>query len=202
MLLLCRFLVIFDDRCQIRNASQMSIIDILIGIPLLWAMVKGFKNGLVFEVATLIALILGIYGAIHFSDFTAQFIRDRLNYDSEYMNYISFGVTFVVIVIIVNIIGKLLNSLIEAIALGMFNRILGMFFGLLKGILIIGIVVYFVDYIDKKFEFISEEKKENSNLYKPMIMVSETMFEIFNSDFSDTKDKIKEKVKKELPFEV
>lgn len=180
----------------------MSIIDILIGIPLLWAMVKGFKNGLIFEVATLIALVLGIYGAIHFSDFTAQFIRDRFNYNSEYMGYISFGVTFVVIVIIVHIIGKLLNSLVEAIALGMFNRILGLFFGLLKGILIIGIVVYFVDYLDRKFEFISDEKKEDSILYKPMTIVSETMFELFNSDFSDAKDKIKEKVKKELPLEV
>ena len=200
MLLLCWFLVIFDNHCQIRNASQMSIIDILIGIPLLWTMVKGFKNGLIFEIATLTALILGIYGAIHFSDFTAQFIRDRFNYDSEYMNYISFGVTFVVIVIIVNIIGKLLNSLIEAIALGVFNRILGMFFGLMKGILIIGIVVYFFDYLDKKFELISEEKKESSYLYKPMTIVSEKMFDLFNSDFSDTKDKVKEKVKKELSF--
>lgn len=180
----------------------MSIIDILIGIPLLWAMVKGFKNGFIFEVATLIALILGIYGAIHFSDFTAQFIRDRFNYNSEYMGYISFGVTFVVIVIIVHIIGKLLNSFIEAIALGMFNRILGLVFGLIKGILIIGIVVYFVDYVDKKFKFISDEKKEDSYLYKPMTTVSETMFDLFNSDFSETKDKIREKVKKELPLEV
>ncbi|PKQ62467.1 hypothetical protein BZG02_12115 [Labilibaculum filiforme] len=180
----------------------MSIIDILIGIPLLWAMVKGFKNGFVFEIATLIALIFGIYGAIHFSDFTAQFIRDRFSYDSEYMGYISFGITFIVIVIIVHIIGKLLNSFIEAIALGMFNRILGMLFGLLKGILIIGIVVYFVDYLDRKFEFISDEKKEDSYLYNPMTIVSETMFEWFHSDFSETKDRLKEKVKKELPVEV
>ncbi len=180
----------------------MSIIDILIGIPLLWAMVKGFKNGFIFEVATLIALILGIYGAIHFSDFTAQFIRDRFNYDSEYMGYISFGITFVVIVIVVNIIGKLLNSFIEAIALGMFNRILGLFFGLLKGILIIGVIFYFVNYLDAKFKFISDERKADSILYKPITYVSDTIFELFNSDFSETKDKIKEKVKKELPLEV
>ncbi|WP_372752954.1 CvpA family protein [Labilibaculum sp.] len=177
----------------------MSIIDVIIGIPLLWAMVKGFKNGFIFEVATLVALVFGIYGAIHFSDFTAQFIRDRFNYDSEYMGYISFGLTFVVIVLLVHVIGKLLNSLIEAIALGMFNRILGMVFGLLKGVLIIGIVVYFVDYLDRKFEFIPDEKKEASILYKPMTIVSETMFDLFNSDFSDTKAKIREKVKEELP---
>lgn len=180
----------------------MNIIDILIGIPLLWAMVKGFKNGLIFEVATLVALVLGIYGAIHFSDFTAQFIRDRFNYNSEYLGYIAFGVTFIAIVIIVNVIGKLFNSLIEAIALGMFNRILGMLFGLLKGIIIIGIVVYFVNYLDKKFNFISDEKKESSYLYEHMKTVSETMFELFDSDFSDTTDKIREKVKKEISIEV
>ncbi|MUP37719.1 CvpA family protein [Labilibaculum sp. 44] len=202
MLRLCRFLLIFGHHCQIRNALQMNIIDILIGIPLLWVMVKGFKNGFIFEIATLIALVLGIYGAIHFSDFTAQFIRDRFNYDSEYMGYISFGITFIVIVIIVHIIGKLLNSLVEAVALGMFNRILGMVFGLMKGIIIIGIIVYFVDYLDRKFEFISDEKKDESYLYSPMTTVSEKMFELFNSDFSDTKEKIKEKVKKELPLEV
>ena len=180
----------------------MSIIDILIGIPLLWAMVKGFKNGLVFEVATLLALVLGIYVAIHFSDFTAQFIRDRFDYNPEYLGYIAFGVTFIVIVIIVNVIGKLLNSLIEAIALGMVNRIFGMLFGLLKGVIIIGIVVYFVSYLDKKFNFISDEKKESSYLYEPMKKVSETMFDLFDSDFGETKDKIKEKVKKELPIDV
>lgn len=180
----------------------MSIIDILIGIPLLWAMVKGFKNGLIFEIATLVALVLGIYGAIHFSDFTAQFIRDRFDYNSEYLGYIAFGVTFILIVIIVNVIGKLLNSLIEAVALGMFNRILGLIFGLLKGVIIVGIIVHFVSYLDQKFNFISDEKKQDSYLYEPMNIVSETMFELFDSDFSDTTDKIKEKVKKELPINI
>lgn len=179
----------------------MSIIDILIGIPLLWAMIKGIKNGFIFEIATLAALILGIYGAIHFSDFTAQFIRDSFDYNPEYLGYIAFAVTFIIIVIVVNLIGKLLHSLIEAVALGIFNRILGMLFGLLKGIIIVGIIVYFVNYIDKKFELISDEKKEESYLYKPMILVSEGMFDLFNSDFSDTKNKIKEKVK-ELPIEI
>jgi membrane protein required for colicin V production len=177
----------------------MSIIDILIGIPLLWAMVKGFKNGFIFEVATLIALVFGIYGAIHFSDFTAQFIRDRFNYDSEYMGYISFGITFIVIVFLVHIVGKLLNSLVEAISLGMINRVLGSIFGLIRGILIIGIIVYFVDYLDRKFEFISDEKKEASMLYKPMTVVSETMFEWFNSDFAEAKAKVQKKLKEKIP---
>lgn len=180
----------------------MSILDILIGIPLLYAVYKGFKNGLIFEIATLVALILGIYGAIHFSDFTAQFIRDRFDYDSDYMGYIAFGVTFIVIVVLVNIIGKLLNSFIEAIALGMFNRLLGMVFGLAKGVIIVGIIVLLVDYVDQKFSFISDEKKSESILYEPMKYVSETIFDVFSSDLGDTKDMIKEKVKEGVSIDV
>nr|WP_320117999.1 CvpA family protein [uncultured Marinifilum sp.] len=180
----------------------MNILDILIGLPLLWAIYKGFTKGLIIEVATLLALVLGIYGAIHFSDFTAEFIQQKFNYDSQYMGYIAFAITFILIVIILNILGKILNSLIEAVALGLINRILGVIFGLFKGIIILSIVVYFVNYLDQKLSFISKEKKENSILYEPMVRISETMFELFDSDFEGAGDKIKEKVKEQVPISI
>lgn len=171
----------------------MNILDILIGLPLLWAIYKGFTKGFVIEIATLLALILGIYGALHFSDFTAEYIQKRFDYESQYMNYISFAITFLVIVIAINIIGRLINTLVEAVALGMVNRLLGVVFGLLKGILIISIVVYLVDYMDRKFDFISDEKKDESLFYKPMEIVSETLFDILDSNFGDENNQLKEK---------
>ena len=77
----------------------MNILDIFIGLPLIYAIYKGFTKGFVYEAASLIALILGVYGAIHFSDFTAEVIQDTFKYESQYMEYISFIVTFIVIVI-------------------------------------------------------------------------------------------------------
>ncbi|RUT78384.1 CvpA family protein [Ancylomarina longa] len=180
----------------------MNILDILIGLPLLYAIYKGFTKGLIIEVATLLALILGIYGAIHFSDFTAEFIKEKFDYNSQYMGYISFVITFLLIVVVVNLLGKLLNSLVEAVALGIVNRLLGVLFGLLKGIIILSIIVHLVDYVDKKFNFISEEKKSESLLYEPMQTISTTLFDLFDSDFASAKDKIKEKVKDTLPVEV
>lgn len=180
----------------------MNLLDILIGLPLVWAIYKGFTKGLIIEIATLLALILGIYGAIHFSDFTADFIRNRFDYDSNYMGIIAFISTFILIVIILNVVGKMLNSLVEAVALGMINRLLGVAFGLIKGIIIMSIVVYFVNFLDKKIDFISQEKKENSLFYLPMVQISETLFDIFDSDFDNTKNKLKEKVQDQLPVEV
>lgn len=196
------FFIIFDEHYTNVNPYSMNILDILIGLPLLWAIYKGFTKGLIIEVATLLALILGIYGAIHFSDFTAEFIQQKFDYDSQYMGYIAFAITFLLIVVVLNILGKILNSLIEAVALGVINRLLGVVFGLFKGVIILSIVVYFVNYLDQKLNFIPKEKKENSILYEPMVMISETMFELFDSDFNGATDKIKEKVKEQIPLEV
>ncbi len=170
----------------------MNVIDIVIGIPLLWAVYNGFKKGLIVEVSSLVALVLGIYGAIHFSDFTADFIRNNFDYDSQYMGYIAFAITFLLIVIGVNLLGKLLSKLADAIALGVVNKILGVLFSLLKWVIVLSIVVFFVDYVNKKKEFIPKEMQEKSILYQPMLDISEQLFDWFNSDFSKASKKIKE----------
>ncbi|MDE5422957.1 CvpA family protein [Ancylomarina sp. DW003] len=174
----------------------MNILDILIGIPLIYAIYKGFTKGFIYEIATLLALILGVYGAIHFSDFTAEVIQDTFKYESQYMEYISFIVTFIVIVIGINLIGRVMDKTVEAVALGFVNRLLGLAFGLLKGILILSIVIRLLNYVNDRFNFISEEKKKESLLYEPMTYISDSIFDFFDSDFSSTKEKFENKIKK------
>ena len=50
----------------------MNWIDLIIVVILILSLVMGFINGFVKEVASLAALILGIWGAIKFSGFTAE----------------------------------------------------------------------------------------------------------------------------------
>ncbi len=45
----------------------MNYIDIILGLLLLVAAVRGFMKGFIYEVASLAALILGVWGGIHFS---------------------------------------------------------------------------------------------------------------------------------------
>ena len=76
----------------------MSQIDIILIIPLLWGAVMGFKKGLVLELASLVGLVLGIYGAIKFSDYTAEKLKQYVEITQEWLGLISFLVTFVLIV--------------------------------------------------------------------------------------------------------
>ena len=45
----------------------MNYLDIIIAVPLLYGLIKGFSNGLVKEVTSLLALFIGVYVAINFS---------------------------------------------------------------------------------------------------------------------------------------
>ena len=52
----------------------MSFIDIVLGLLLIYGLFKGIKNGLLVEIASIIALIGGLYGAIHFSYITGDYL--------------------------------------------------------------------------------------------------------------------------------
>lgn len=146
----------------------MNFIDIVIAIPLLWAIYKGFRKGLVIEIASLAALILGIYGGIHFSDAVANLLQDKFNWTSDYMPLISFTITFLGIVILVHLVGKIVERIVDIVALGVVNKILGAVFGLIKVAFILSVIIIIFDSFDAKMHFIDQEKKDNSMLYKPL----------------------------------
>ena len=52
----------------------MEIIDLIILIPLIYGGWKGFKKGFVMELFTILALLVGLYAAFHFSDKITEMI--------------------------------------------------------------------------------------------------------------------------------
>jgi len=141
-------------------------------------MIRGFINGLIKEVASLAALILGIWGAIKFSSFTAAKLYDYFDMTGKYVGIISFMITFGIIVIIIHLIGLVLNKLMEAVALGFFNRLLGIAFGLLKSVLIMSVIFVVLNAIDARRPFLPKEKIEKSMLYNPISDIAPAIFPI------------------------
>ena len=110
----------------------MNWLDAAILVILILSLVTGFINGLVKEIASLAALILGIWGAIRFSSFTAEKLYDYFDMTGHYVGIIAFIITFAIIVVIIHFIGILADKIVNAVSLGFINRILGIVFGLLK----------------------------------------------------------------------
>ncbi|CAG5086949.1 CvpA family protein [Parvicella tangerina] len=148
----------------------MSYVDIIILIPLLWAGYRGFTKGVIIEVVSILAFVLGVWGAIHFSDYIAGYVRDHIN--AEYEPVISFSLLFIGIVILVFVIGKLLERLVNLAQLKLANKVAGAVFGVGKIVLILSFLVIIVNQYDAKFKFIPKEVKEDSLLYDPLIDLS------------------------------
>ena len=142
----------------------MNYLDIIIAIILLLFGFKGFRKGLVIEVVTLLAFGVGIYGAMHFSDFTAEHLQDFMEINPKYLNTIAFVLTFILLVIGVNLLGRWVTSLVKAMNLNFWNKLGGAIFGLAKGLLLCSTILL----IFNNFQWtglIKEEVRKESLLY-------------------------------------
>ncbi len=153
----------------------MNYFDFIIIIPLLWAAYKGFKKGLIIEIASLVALLLGIWGAIRFSGYTSVLLKDFFS-NASYLPLVAFGITFLIIVVGVHFVAKLIDRFVKAVALNLVNRLAGAAFGVIKVAFIVSIVLLLINRIDKKSDFISADFINNSLLYKPVAGLAPMIF--------------------------
>jgi len=158
----------------------MNYIDIVLALLLVFAAFNGFRKGLIVELASLAALIFGIWGAIKFSYVTSEFLIENFNFQTKYLNVISFIITFVVIVILVHIVGNVIDKLVKTVMLGFVNKLAGMAFGVLRSALILSIILVVFDKIDEDMEFLSREAKSESKLYAPIRNFAPSIFPFIN----------------------
>ena len=88
----------------------MNYIDILILVPVIYAGWKGFKHGLIIEVFTLLALVVGLYAGIHFSDYVAGVLKTSFDWHSKYVPVVSFTITFLGVGAMVYFAGKAIEG--------------------------------------------------------------------------------------------
>lgn len=154
----------------------MNYLDIILIIPLLWGLWRGFSRGFIMELCTLMALILGVYGAIEFSEYTGSFLAEKFNADTNLMPLIAFAVTFLIIVIIVHLFGRLLQGALKLIALGTVNKLAGAVFSLIKYALILSSFIYLINGFSPKNKILPDDLAQGSLLYKPIASLAPTLY--------------------------
>lgn len=162
----------------------MNTFDIILTALLLFGFIRGVFKGLFVEIASLLALVAGVYGAIHFSYFVSDFLISKVSWDKKYITIVSFAITFAIIVIAVALLGKILTKIANFAALGMLNKILGGIFGALKIGLILSVALIIFNKMNSTIPFITKEQKEQSVLFEPIKNLAPIIF----PDFFKTTD--------------
>ena len=171
----------------------MNILDIVIAIPLLWGAYKGFQRGVIYEIAFIIGLIIGLYAAFKLSGWVETFLKTIVDASSVIPHWVSFAIVVGVILAIFLLYAKLLEGVLKAGDLNAINKIFGALFGLLKFSLVVSVILWGLKSLEPQFNFINAQTKNESKLYEPVLSTATFL----NPAFQDLKKEFNEHVKEE-----
>ncbi len=148
----------------------MNYVDIFISIFLIYGFIKGLYKGFIIEIASVIGLVLGIYLATQYNGDLSNYLMSKqyFNWKEGYIIILSNVILFILTILIVSILGKVATKLVKLVALGLFNKILGSVFGLLKNILILVILIFVFNLANNSLKIIEQDKLELSIYYEPL----------------------------------
>jgi membrane protein required for colicin V production len=172
----------------------MNWIDFIIIVLLVFGLARGYINGFIKELASLLALIVGIWGAIKFSTWTAARLYDYFDMTGRYVGIIAFLITFIVIVVIIHFIGLVIDKLTDKLSLGFLNSLLGMLFGIFKSALFLSVIFVVLNAIDDKHPFLPKETIASSRFYNPIADIAPAVFPVIGEGgFGKSFDRFKKK---------
>lgn len=164
--------------------------DIILFIPLAFAAWKGFRKGLIIELASIAALIAGIYVAANFSEVVAGYLQDWFSLEGTWMSYVSFIATFTGVVFGVYALARIVEKAVNMVALKLVNKVAGLAFGTIKMALILSIILNIISWFDQLVPIMSKSDPNNSMLFEPILKAAPTVLPILTE--SDWMEKAEE----------
>lgn len=126
----------------------MSTFDIVLALPLAYGIFQGFRKGLLQEVVSVIALVLGFVLGLKLLTLAIPVVQEFIGKAHGFLPFISFLLIFALIILGVRLLGLGLKKILHLTPLGMFDNILGGALGGLKWCLAISLLLYVASLAD------------------------------------------------------
>jgi membrane protein required for colicin V production len=142
--------------------SNMEILDLIILMPLIYGAYKGYKRGFIMSLFLLLAVVVGLYAAFHFTDVIVGYGKEHFSWTSSYIAPVTFLSLFLVVGAGIYFGGKVLESVIKLVKLSILNSLAGALLGLLQWTYFVGSLLLMLISFDQKESIISKETKQHS----------------------------------------
>ncbi len=162
----------------------MTVIDIVLVALIGFGAAKGLYRGLLIEVASLLAIFIGAYGAARFSNYAGALIAKNFDWPENTVSITAFIITFLTIFFAISFFGKALTKLASFASLGTLNKILGGFFGGLKAAVLISLVLMVFDTLNTSLPIVSQGSIAESAFYNPVQAIAPAILPNISSDNS------------------
>ena len=155
----------------------MNPFDVFIIIVICYSVVRGLFRGLVKEVSSIFGVLGGFYAAYSYYPMVARILAG-LVINPSYRNILSFLVVFCLVLLIISILGVVIKYLLNVAFLGWIDRLCGLCFGLIKGVLIVTVLfIILTTFLPKGAPLIKK-----SVLSPHVIWISEKMVNVVSDE--------------------
>lgn len=158
----------------------MNALDIVIAVVVGFCVVRGVFRGLIKEFSSIVGVFGGFYAAYTYYPHVAGPLSGWIS-NSAYLNILSFLIIFCGIFIAISIVGILIRYVLNSASLGWVDRICGVGFGGIKGVLIISVLLLVLTtFLPKNASVV-----QDSLLAPHVVMVSEKMAKVVPEDMRE-----------------
>ena len=159
----------------------MTTIDIIIVALVGLGVIMGLMKGFVRQMASIVGLVAGLLVARALFGTVAEWLAPALGTSVTIAQILAFVLIWVAVPLGFAFVASLLTKALDAVHLGWLNCWLGSGLGALKYMILIGLAIHVIEYMDPEDEVISQTKKKESVLYYPMKDLSSVFFPVFKN---------------------
>ena len=154
----------------------MNLVDFLLIIIISWGVYKGFLNGLVKELASILGIIFGIFLAKNYYFILDKNILLMLDVEPKLISSMSLILIFVLTIVTFNILANISTKFLQLIALNLLNKIIGSLIGGVKSILILCFLVFIISKINQ-IQTIENNEMKTSIIYNEIKKINTIIIE-------------------------
>ena len=160
----------------------MNVLDLLIIILLIFGFIRGILKGFVLGLSSLLGIVVSIYIAKYFTPLVIGIAESLFGIGQNISPAIGFLITFLVALLLFHFVALLINKFVELVALAWLNKLLGGMLVFVKYLLIISVFLNLFNYMNSRLEIVSDEKLQESKLYKPVKEIVPTVLPFISFD--------------------
>ena len=137
------------------------LIDIIFACLLGLALWKGFSEGFIVALFSVIALIVGLAAAMKVSAVAAELLKDTVNVSARWLTFLSFFLVFLLAVLLVRLGAAAVEKMVEMMMLGWLNRIAGILLYMMIYTVVLSVIIFYLE----KVHLLTTESVLNSKTY-------------------------------------
>lgn len=160
----------------------MPFIDFAILLLVIWALYKGWQQGFLKEVFSMVGFVVGLFVAATVYSSFGEYLSPRLGTSLSFAKILAFVALWIIVPIVLGLVANLMTKALKGMKIGLPNSILGAALSLVKYLVLMSCVFNAMSFLG----IVSQAKAEESFFYEPVKNSLGYAFKAYSNSHTDS----------------